>query len=66
MATLIGIVAKLNQVDKLWDMGFTNYDDDEDDDKELFVSEKIDHVSKWAVLGGGPIDKGGFGYKSPN
>jgi hypothetical protein len=66
MATLVGIVAKLNQVDKLWDMGFTNYDDDEDDDKELFVSDEIDHVNKGVVLEGGPIDKGSFGCKSPN
>jgi hypothetical protein len=40
MATLVGIIAKLNQVDKLWDMGFTNYDDDENDDKKLFITNE--------------------------
>jgi hypothetical protein len=47
-------------------MGFTNYDDDEDDDKKKIISDEIDHVNKGAILEGGPIDKGSFGYKSRN
>jgi hypothetical protein len=53
----IGITTKLDEVDKLWEMGLDDYEDDEDGDKESLVGDKIDHGDRGLAFKGGPIDK---------
>ncbi len=56
----IGITTKLDEVDKLWEMGLDNYeddDDDKDDDKKSSVDDETDHGDKGLACKGGSIDK---------
>ncbi len=53
----VSITTKLNKVDKLWEMGLDDYEDDEDDDKESLVGDETDHGDKGPAHKGGLIDK---------
>lgn len=63
MATFASIAAKLDEVNKLWDVGIPDYDDDEDDDKESSVGDETNCVNKGEILEGSQIDKGSLATK---
>jgi hypothetical protein len=52
--TPIGITTKLDKVDKLWEMGLDDY---EDDDKKSLVGDETNHGDRGPTHKGGPIDK---------
>jgi hypothetical protein len=51
------ITTKLDEVDKFWEMGLDDYEDDEDDDKESSIDDETDHGDKGLACKGGSIDK---------
>lgn len=48
------ITTKFDEVDKLWEMGLDDY---ENDDKESLVGDEINHADRGPTHKGGPIDE---------